>query len=227
MAISLRNLIYTKDFPNEIKYKLLHIVDSSTWLEDLIDLMKELSEDKEECNAPADCGDCQGGHLEHECAYMSLYSDHKITVEELDDMKVEKEDFEKAIVDLKTDIGKMVVRIKYPDKDPGDIEAEALNIAEYGDPLRELDEAMGTYREELDKGIKKMLKNVKMDIYGNSNPEAFNRYTSIKRYIDPLNELENLIPEYLLIQKRKLMERLRSNSGLTVGNIELPHKVDI
>ena len=226
MTISLHTLIYMKDFPNETKFRLLHIINSPTWLEDLIDLIKELSEKREECNAPVDCKGCQGAHLDHECAYMGLYNDYKILVEDLDEMKIEKEDFEEALKNLKNDIGKMIVRIKYPETDPGDTEAEALDIAGHGDPLRELDEAMGTYREELDKGIKKMLKNVKMDLYGNSNPEAFNRYTSIKRYIDPLNELENLIPEYLFIQKRKLIERI-TYKDLTVGNIELPHKVDI
>jgi len=52
MPITLKQLIYSKCVDEKITQELLHICDSSTWLEDLIDLIIELhsgfNEDVEE-----------------------------------------------------------------------------------------------------------------------------------------------------------------------------------
>ena len=49
--MDLKLLIYSKCFDNELTYKLLHIADSKTVLEDLIDLIDEIYRfaDKEDC----------------------------------------------------------------------------------------------------------------------------------------------------------------------------------
>ena len=52
--MDLKMLIYSKGFDHDLTLKLLHIADSKTWLEDLIDLIGEgYVVEEEECD-----GDC-------------------------------------------------------------------------------------------------------------------------------------------------------------------------
>ena len=68
--MTLKDLIYTKMIQNEeVKYKLLDIATSSMWVEDLIDLIVELSD--KECEGLLDCETCML-KLDEPCDYKAL-----------------------------------------------------------------------------------------------------------------------------------------------------------
>ncbi len=68
--MTLYELIQIKGIQDaEIKYKLLDIASSSMWVEDLIDLVIELTD--KECNGKLDCESCQLVH-EEPCDYVNL-----------------------------------------------------------------------------------------------------------------------------------------------------------
>jgi hypothetical protein len=45
--MTLRELVYTKDLSQETKFRLLRAIDSKTWVENVVDLIVELSQELE------------------------------------------------------------------------------------------------------------------------------------------------------------------------------------
>jgi len=94
--MDLKVLIYSKNFDTELTGKLLHISDSSTLLEDLIDLIGEMAEElkdpPESCDFPDHCGHvenlrAENDELEEELG--ALKSEIKEKVEELQEIVAE------------------------------------------------------------------------------------------------------------------------------------------
>lgn len=207
MGCSLRTLIYSKDFPDDLKFQLLNIIDSPRWVEDLIDLIKEISDDNEDCNCPTDCDNCE---LDYACDYKDLKSNHNTLLDEYDELKENFDHFREMTA-------KIVSRLKktnysyysYDDNTPADI-------------LVDLDNAIQEHYKELEDTVKNMLAEVKKELYGNNSGE-YNRYSAIREKIDTVEELKLLIPEYLKEKKEEIIEEMKRKKGLVVGGIELPY----
>ena len=45
--MNLRELVYTKELPQETKFRLLKAIDSTTWVENIVDLIVEMGQELE------------------------------------------------------------------------------------------------------------------------------------------------------------------------------------
>lgn len=206
MPLTLKELIYCKNYSDEIKFELLRIVDSPIWLEDLFDLIKELSE--EGCSGPENCADCK---LDYECSYKSLR-------EKYNSLKAEYE-LKDILLNRISELTQKLDELR------GSFDKE-INEYDYGDDLLPLIKAVNKYKNNIDEKqkefeniIRQTITNIKNDLYGND--DNYNRFNALKEKISIFNELESLIPEYLLHQKTKIIEDIKNKKGLAVGGIEL------